>query len=217
MEDSTLQFALIGATIVGTVIAVLVGRALDKGEKGRKVIGLLVPKNCQIIDFSKKNILLAPTKAPSPLEKIFEMEIGIGNVGFAVVTEFSVTVKTTFAKEFEKLQDFVDYSIETYPDGMKYEIREISSILRENVYSVNFPFMNRGDRFLLRTISSSEFQIQCTAHHQDTELVYTADLSPLPTLRQRIASGLSQTKHIEWLIGAVGAAATAAGLTFIGM
>ncbi|MBU0825887.1 MAG: hypothetical protein KKA44_07145 [Alphaproteobacteria bacterium] len=207
-----MPFALIGATIIGTIIAVLIGRKLDQPARASKtVLAYSVPGKSNILDFSSKNIMLAPKAAPAPLERLFEQEIGISNIGFECVEDIEITVKTKYDKKFDPEQDFSDYSVETIPSGMKYEIKNVASESDSSEYKILIPFMNRSDVLKIKKISSADSSISVFMHKINTDFVEVKDLSPLPTVRQRLITQIGQGRLIE-ASGGIAAAALAASL-----
>jgi len=216
VNGDVLQFALIGAMIIGTIIAVLLGRFLDHGDnRTLGLIGVTIPQSSDVIDFSDQDIMLAPKRAKAPLPRVFEREIIISNIGFSVVDNFKINLKTNFQKAFDPEIDFVDYAIFTDPPGLKYELHDAQESLDSTELEIKFEFMNRGDKFRLRSLSSSDSRSSFKAHHPNTEFRNVPAPVPLPTVRQRFAGFLGRSRIIELGIGATTAALTGTILALI--
>ena len=216
MNDGVLAYALIAATVAGTVIAVLIGRYLDKGTSKRSgVIGIHIPQKSEIIDFTRKNILLVPLGKTEPIERLYEREILVGNVGFDIVNNFQIKICREYVEPSIRNANFTSQNISVNPEGLEFEIcdGQKHEVYEETI--VKFGFMNRGDSFRLRILSNSEIKISFLAHHPDTIFKDVNNLELLPTLRQKVGNVVGSGRMIEktgvGLIVTAAAAATAAG------
>jgi hypothetical protein len=211
MSDQALQFLLIAATVFGTIIAVLIGRALDKGfKKHTGIMGVITPKASDVIDFTQKNILLQPKNNRFPIERIFEKELIVANIGFDVVENFHVVMCARHLESYNSDIDFIDFSITTSPEGLNYKLEKGKVEPTYNETLIHFPFMNRGDVFKIRISSTKEVDLSFKAHHPNTEFRAITQIKLLPTLRQKIGSYVGSSKAIE--VATVATAAVVAAL-----
>ncbi|MBL4718130.1 MAG: hypothetical protein JKZ02_06755 [Erythrobacter sp.] len=204
---------LVIATIAGTVIAVLLGKFLDNPtRKPGKVLAAAYHRRPKVLEFGDERILLAPKSAPAPVEKIFEQEIVISNIGFELLENVELTVSQTYDKEFDPAEDFADHSIDSIPDGVDYQIESHETTTTLSRYSVRIPFLNRGDRLIMRTLSSSESSCSINSHMPNVEFRIVEVVENIPTLRERLARILEKGRWFEAISGALGAGVVLAAL-----
>ncbi len=214
MDEKTFQFALLAATLVGTAVAIIVGKMLDKNEQARKIISIDFDKSSQVIDFSKRNILLAPNGIQNPIPRVFERELSVTNVGFGLVEGLEIVWGTNYVEKFGHDRSWADFDLRSEPPGIRPEFEDLEKSDQATRILMKFKFLNRGDKFVIRAAASSDFSFDISAHHPGTEIRYQGGQKLLPTFRDRVAKFLSEKQIIQVLAG-VGAAAAAGSISSI--
>lgn len=205
MNEPTFQFALLAATVIGTIFAVLVGKFLDDWKRKSQFLGIWIQSESNILDLTDRNILLSPADSGIQLEKLFEKRLMIANVGRDVIEGVRVRIKSTYSKDFETDSDFVEFKISSSPNGLDVQFENEHSHGRVTSVDLVSPFLNPGDAIELGYLSSADVDIESSAHLKNVEIVRLSSPGTPATKREKIAEFLARSHGLEAIAGVVAA------------
>lgn len=197
LSDQGFQFALLGATLIGSIIAVLLGRLFDKGSKRGAIVGVWVEQKADVIDFTHMGFLLQPKGGAPGLERVFQRSCIIRNIGFEIVYDFEIVLESDYGAAFDPTIDFGDFRLETEPSGLNVDISDVGRTDSKTQVSYKFKFLNRGDYLKITYISSRDVKVSFMAHHPGTEIIAVSLPDLIPTIRQKIGSLVSKGRVVE--------------------